>query len=109
MIIVDHVIELDNMVALCSLFLLKVVQVHQKKCQGGEALLTVNDFIRRPTSADDTAHVVVAVIHDVQRGVMVIWIIELFKGILKVRNHLLDLFPAPAVLALKDIDGETPV
>ena len=37
---------------------------------------------------------------------MIVRIIELLEGALKVRNHLLDLFPTPAVLTLKDIDGK---
>ena len=106
MIIVDHVIELDNMVALCSLLLLKVVQVNQQKRQRGEALLAVDDFIRRPPSTDDAAHVVIAVIHNVKWGVMLIRIIELFKGILKIRDHLLDLLASPTVLTLKNINSK---
>ena len=40
---------------------------------------------------------------------MIIRVIELLEGILEVRDHLLDLFPAPAILTLKNIDGEAPV
>ena len=40
---------------------------------------------------------------------MFIRVIKLLKGILKVRNHLLNLFPAPAIFALKDVNSEAPV
>ena len=40
---------------------------------------------------------------------MLIRIIELLEGVLKVRNHLFDLFPAPAIFTLENINGKSPV
>ena len=78
---------------------------HKYRRPGKSEKQCINDFLYRATSANDAAHVIEAIPHDLFWCIMVIRIIELLKGALKIVKHLSDLLLPPAVLSLEIVNS----